>query len=132
MLNSKYSSHGGPGLGGYSLLNLIIFRQTKGGGHGDYHLLVYAPSSVQELADLTSTAFDKADKYRMPAMIMGDGMLGQMMEPVEFKSILTLKVFLKTWATTGTGMKRKKNIVNSLYLTPEELENLCIEREKKI
>lgn len=123
---------GGPGLGGIQPAQSDYFQATKGGGHGDYHLLVYAPSSVQELADLTSTAFDKADKYRMPAMIMGDGMLGQMMEPVEFKEYIDPESLPeKTWATTGTGMKRKKNIVNSLYLTPEELENLCIEREKR-
>mgnify|MGYP002231051606 CR=1 FL=1 len=78
---------GGPGLGGIQPAQSDYFQATKGGGHGDYHLLVYAPSSVQELADLTSTAFDKADKYRMPAMIMGDGMLGQMMEPVEFNYV---------------------------------------------
>ena len=123
---------GGPGLGGIQPAQSDYFQATKGGGHGDYHLLVYAPSSVQELADLTSTAFDKADKYRMPAMIMGDGMLGQMMEPVEFKEYIDPESLPeKPWATTGTGMKRKKNIVNSLYLTPEELENLCIEREKR-
>ena len=123
---------GGPGLGGIQPAQSDYFQATKGGGHGDYHLLVYAPSSVQELADLTSTAFDKADKYRMPAMIMGDGMLGQMMEPVEFNEYIDPESLPeKPWATTGTGMKRKKKIVNSLYLTPEELENLCIEREKR-
>ena len=123
---------GGPGLGGIQPAQSDYFQATKGGGHGDYHLLVYAPSSVQELADLTSKAFDKADEYRMPAMIMGDGMLGQMMEPVEFKDYIDLSELPeKPWATTGTGMKRKKNIINSLYLTPEELENLCIERQKR-
>ncbi len=123
---------GGPGLGGIQPAQSDYFQATKGGGHGDYHLLVFAPSSVQELADVTSRAFDKADEYRMPAMIMGDGMLGQMMEPVEFKAPIDPNSLpSKPWATTGTGMKRKKNIINSLYLTPEELEYLCIEREKK-
>ncbi len=123
---------GGPGLGGIQPAQSDYFQATKGGGHGDYHLLVFAPSSVQELADMTSRAFDKADEYRMPAMIMGDGMLGQMMEPVEFKDPIDPATLPeKPWATTGTGMKRKKNIINSLYLTPEELENLCIEREKR-
>lgn len=123
---------GGPGLGGIQPAQSDYFQATKGGGHGDYHLLVYAPSSVQELSDLTSLAFDKSDEYRMPAMIMGDGMLGQMMEPVEFGEYVNLDSLpAKPWATTGTKMKRKKNVVNSLYLTPEELENLCIEREKR-
>ncbi len=123
---------GGPGLGGIQPAQSDYFQATKGGGHGDYHLLVFAPSSVQELADLTSLAFDKADEYRMPAMIMGDGMLGQMMEPVEFKEYIDLKDLPeKPWATTGTQMKRKKNIINSLYLTPEELEHLCVQRQKR-
>ncbi len=123
---------GGPGLGGIQPAQSDYFQATKGGGHGDYHLLVFAPSSVQELADLTSRAFDKADEYRMPAMIMGDGMLGQMMEPVEFKDFADLSTLPeKTWATTGTKMARKKNIINSLYLTPEELEALCVKRQER-
>ncbi len=123
---------GGPGLGGIQPAQSDYFQATKGGGHGDYHLLVYAPSSVQELADLISKAFDKADEYRMPAMIMGDGMLGQMMEPVEFKEPISPEDLPeKEWATTGTKMKRKKNIINSLYLTPEELEDLNIKRYQK-
>ncbi|MEE1013762.1 MAG: 3-methyl-2-oxobutanoate dehydrogenase subunit VorB [Clostridia bacterium] len=123
---------GGPGLGGIQPAQSDYFQATKGGGHGDYHLLVYAPSSVQEMADLVGVAFDKADQYRMPAMIMGDGMLGQMMEPVTFKDpIDPTDLPEKEWATTGTGMKRKKNIINSLYLTPEELENLNNARQKR-
>lgn len=123
---------GGPGLGGIQPAQSDYFQATKGGGHGDYHLLVFAPSSVQELADLTSRAFDKADEYRMPAMIMGDGMLGQMMEPVEFKDFVDLSTLPeKPWATTGTKMERKKNIINSLYLTPEELEALCVKRQER-
>ncbi len=123
---------GGPGLGGIQPSQSDYFQATKGGGHGDYHLLVYAPSSIQELADLVSYAFDKADEYRMPAMIVGDGMLGQMMEPVSFKEERDLATLPeKEWATCGTGMKRKRNIVNSLYLTPEELERLNNEREER-
>lgn len=123
---------GGPGLGGIQPAQSDYFQATKGGGHGDYHLIVYAPSSVQELADLTKRAFDTADKYRMPVMIMGDGMLGQMMEPVAFEPPIELSSLPeKEWATTGTGMKRKKNIINSLYLTPGELEDLNREREKR-
>ncbi len=123
---------GGPGLGGIQPAQSDYFQATKGGGHGDYHLLVYAPSSVQEMSDLVSLAFDKADEYRMPAMIMGDGMLGQMMEPVSFgeeRSPESLPE--KPWATTGTKMQRKKNIINSLYLTPEELEDRNDAREKR-
>lgn len=123
---------GGPGLGGIQPAQSDYFQATKGGGHGDYHLLVYAPSSVQEMSDLVSLAFDKADEYRMPAMIMGDGMLGQMMEPVSFREERSLESLpKKPWATTGTKMQRKKNIINSLYLTPEELEDRNDTREKR-
>ncbi len=123
---------GGPGLGGIQPAQSDYFQATKGGGHGDYRLLVYAPSSVQEMADLVGVAFDKADTYRMPAMIMGDGMLGQMMEPVSFKEpIAPEDLPKKEWATYGTGMKRKKNIINSLYLTPDELEELNDARQKR-
>ncbi len=123
---------GGPGLGGIQPAQSDYFQATKGGGHGDYRLLVYAPSSVQEMADLVGTAFDKADQYRMPAMILGDGMLGQMMEPVSFKEpIDPASLPQKDWATTGTGMKRKKNIINSLYLTPDELEELNNKRQQR-
>lgn len=120
---------GGPGLGGIQPAQSDYFQATKGGGHGDYHLIVYAPSSVQELADLTGKAFDKADQYRMPVMLMGDGMLGQMMEPVSFAPMLKLSDLPeKPWATTGTKLKRKKNVINSLYLTPHELEDLNNQR----
>lgn len=123
---------GGPGLGGIQAAQSDYFQATKGGGHGDYRLLVYAPASIQELVDLTAKAFEKADEYRNPAMIIGDGMLGQMMEPVEFSDPIDPKDLpKKEWATDGTGMKRKKNIINTLYLSPEELEELNIERYKK-
>ena len=78
---------GGPGLGGIQPSQSDYFQATKGGGHGDYHLIVLAPASVQEMADLTAKAFDLADKYRMPAMILADGTMGQMMEPVELLSV---------------------------------------------
>lgn len=122
---------GGPGLGGIQPAQSDYFQATKGGGHGDYHLIVLAPSSVQEMVDLTSLAFDLGDIYRMPVMIMGDGALGQMMEPISFDKVEKLDVPEKTWATTGTQMKRKRNIINSLYITPEELEELVWEREKR-
>lgn len=122
---------GGPGLGGIQPAQSDYFQATRGGGHGDYRLIVLAPSSVQEMVDLTSLAFDLGDTYRMPVMIMGDGMLGQMMEPIVFEDKKGRDLPEKTWATTGTQMKRKRNVINSLYLTPEELENLVWEREKK-
>ncbi len=123
---------GGPGLGGIQPAQSDYFQATKGGGHGDYHMIVLAPASVQEMVDLVKEAFDLADYYRMPVMIMGDGMLGQMMEPVVFGNYKsTKKLEEKTWATTGTGMKRKRNIINSLYITPEELEKLVCERYEK-
>ncbi len=118
---------GGPGLGGIQPSQSDYFQATKGGGHGDYHLIVLAPSSVQEMADLTSKAFDLAEKYRMPAMLLADGTMGQMMEPVKLPEPSVSKVE-KPWAVTGTNMKRKHNIVNSLYLVPEELEAKNFER----
>lgn len=118
---------GGPGLGGIQPSQSDYFQATKGGGHGDYHLIVLTPDSVQEMADLTALAFDLADKYRMPAMLLADGTMGQMMEPVVLpeESCGTVE---KPWAVTGTQMKRSHNIVNSLYLVPEELERTNIER----
>lgn len=122
---------GGPGLGGIQPAQSDYFQATKGGGHGDYHLIVLAPSSVQELVDLTREAFDLADFYRNPVMIMGDGMLGQMMEPVEFGNyVCTKKLPEKTWATTGTKMKREHNVINTLFLTPDELESIVVDRYK--
>ena len=118
---------GGPGLGGIQPSQSDYFQATKGGGHGDYHLIVLTPASVQEMADLTALAFDLADKYRMPSMLLADGTMGQMMEPVELPEESCAKVE-KPWAVTGTEGKRKHNIVNSLYLVPEELEKTNIER----
>lgn len=115
---------GGPGLGGIQPAQSDYFQATKGGGHGDYHMVVLAPASIQELADITHDAFDIADRYRVPVMIMGDGMLGQMMEPVEFKAHTESALPPKTWATDTTKNKRKHNIINSLYIEPEELERV--------
>lgn len=122
---------GGPGLGGIQPAQSDYFQATKGGGHGDYHLIVLAPSSIQEVVDCVTQAFDLADKYRMPCMILGDGMLGQMMEPISFPETTEVKQIEKPWATTGTGCKRKRNVVNSLYIQPDELNALCKERQKK-
>lgn len=122
---------GGPGLGGIQPAQSDYFQATKGGGHGDYHLIVFAPASVQELVNLTKEAFDVSDIYRVPVMIMGDGMLGQMMEPVEFGAYEQRKLPEKTWATTGTKMKRKKNIINTLLIEPQELEDMVVARQKR-
>jgi 2-oxoglutarate ferredoxin oxidoreductase subunit alpha len=113
---------GGPGLGGILPSQSDYFQATKGGGHGDYRVLVLAPSTVQEAADLTFEAFDLADKYRNPVIVLGDGIIGQMMEPVEFKThIEPSDLPAKPWATTGCR-GRQPNIINSLILKPEQLE----------
>lgn len=113
---------GGPGLGGIQGAQSDYFQATKGGGHGDYHLLVLGPSTVQELVDLTMEAFDLADMYRNPVMILGDAILGQMMEPVEMrKRPPRADLPPKTWATTGAA-GRPKNVITSLYLDPAKLE----------
>ena len=121
---------GGPGLGGIQPSQSDYFQATKGGGHGDYHLIVLAPASVQEMADLTVKAFDLADKYRMPVMLLADGTMGQMMEPVSLPAPTTEKIG-KPWAVTGTKGERKHNIINSLYLDPEKLEKTNFERFEK-
>jgi len=121
---------GGPGLGGIQPSQSDYWQATRATGHGDFHILVFAPSTVQESVDLVAKAFELGDKYRMPAMILSDGMLGQMMEPVVLpeKQITSPK---KDWATTGTYGKRKHNIINSLYIQPDELERLVRERFQK-
>ena len=121
---------GGPGLGGIQPSQSDYFQATKGGGHGDYHLLVLAPSSVQEMASLTVKGFELADKYCMTAMILADGTIGQMMEPVSLEFDVK-EAPEKPWATTGTGMAREHNIINSLYLKPEILEVKNLDRYKK-
>ncbi len=124
---------GGPGLGGILPSQSDYFQATKGAGHGDYRVLVLAPSTVQEAADLTFEAFDLADKYRNPVMILGDGLIGQMMEPVEFKrTVDPADLPEKPWATTGCR-GRQPNIINSLYLKAEELEehNWALQRKYK-
>jgi len=121
---------GGPGLGGIQPSQSDYFQATKGGGHGDYRMIVLAPASVQEMASLTMKGFELADKYLMTSMILADGTIGQMMEPISFEDE-EVKQFDKPWALTGTQCKRKHNIVNSLYLKADELEVKNIERYKK-
>ena len=122
---------GGPGLGGIQPSQQDYYQATKANGHGDEQIIVLAPASVQEMAQLTSEAFDLADIYRMPAMILADGALGQMMEPVDFELSSKRELPEKTWATNGTNGKRKKNIINSLYMNPNELEQSIIDRYKR-
>lgn len=119
---------GGPGLGGIQPSQADYWQATKATGHGDFHILVFAPSTVQEMVDLVSDAFDLSDAYRMPAMILADGMLGQMMEPVSFRDEGEKKLPEKPWAANGHGGRRPHNIINSLYLKAEELERLVRER----
>ena len=121
---------GGPGLGGIQPSQSDYFQATRGSGHGDYHLIVLAPASVQEMASLTFKAFNLADKYRMPTMILADGTMGQMMEPVSL-DMGEVETYEKPWALTGTNMEREHNIVNSLSLIPEELEKFNFERFEK-
>src|SRR5919109_1460655 len=111
---------GGPGLGNIAPEQSDYFAAVKGGGHGNYHNLVLAPASVQEMAELTKLAFELADKYRNPAVVLADGFVGQMMEPLDLK----YREFIppeKPWAVKGTPETRA-NLINSIYLEPDELE----------
>ena len=114
---------GGPGLGGIQPAQSDYFQAVKGGGHGDYHMVVLAPSTIQEMVDLVQEGYDIADQYRTPVMILGDGMLGQMMEPVEFKERKARELPAKDWATTGWKGDRPRAVINSLFIDPQVLEN---------
>jgi 2-oxoglutarate ferredoxin oxidoreductase subunit alpha len=115
---------GGPGLGGILPSQSDYFQATKGTAHGDFRLLVLAPWSVQEAADLVQDAFDLADFYRNPVLILGDGLIGQMMEPVEFADGREpiKKLPPKDWAATGHNGSKPRSVINSLFLDPAELE----------
>ncbi len=121
---------GGPGLGGIQPSQSDYFQATKGGGHGDYHLIVLAPASVQEMFDMTFKGFNLADKYRVPAMILADGTMGQMMEPVSLDAS-TIETYEKPWATTGTAEHEGRNVINSLSLSPAQLEQWNISRYER-
>ncbi|MCL5959388.1 MAG: 3-methyl-2-oxobutanoate dehydrogenase subunit VorB [Chloroflexi bacterium] len=112
----------GPGIGGVLPAQGDYFQATRGGGHGDYHSIVLAPASVQEAMDFTAQAFDLADKYRNPVMVLADGLIGQVMEPVELKEYQPL-VPVKPWAVSGAE-DRERNVIKTLYLVPEPLEAL--------
>lgn len=113
----------GPGLGGILPAQCDYFQTTKGGGHGGYKTIVFAPASVQELYEMTVEAFNLSDKYRMTTMILGDGVLGQMMEAVEFRDEEPVYEPPKPWAASGTGMKREHNVITSIYIDPDVLED---------
>ncbi|MBR3234530.1 MAG: 3-methyl-2-oxobutanoate dehydrogenase subunit VorB [Atopobiaceae bacterium] len=120
---------GGPGLGGIQPSQSDYFQATRALGHGDYFMPVLAPSTVQEMADLIYLAFDLADEYRTPTMILADGMIGQMMEPVSLPPARDPKTLpTKPWATAGHKGERAHNVINSLYLSPEKLEDTNRER----
>jgi len=123
---------GGPGLGNIAPSQSDYFQATKGGGHGDYHQIVLAPAFLQEIVDLTILSFDLADRYRMPVMILGDGILGQMMEPVVLKSKIqnSKSKVKKNWVLNGCK-GRKPRIIKSLLLGEGELENLNQKLQEK-
>lgn len=124
---------GGPGLGSIQPAQSDYYQATRGGGHGDYRMIVYAPASIQEAVELTQKAFDSADRYRNPVMILGDGCIGQMMEPVampEYKK--PEDIGEKTWAATGYKKgERERNIINSLYIEPDRCENHNLKLQAK-
>ncbi len=128
---------GGPGLGSIQPAQSDYYQATRGGGHGDYRMCVLAPASVQEAVTLTQDAFDIADRYRNPVMVMGDGMIGQMMEPVDMDAAMNRQPAAdlqpKTWASTGHKATEDapRAIINSLYIDPNVLEQHCLRLEKK-
>ena len=111
---------GGPGLGNIAPEQSDYFAMVKGGGHGNYRNIVLAPASVQEMADLTALAFELADRYRNPAVVLADGFVGQMVEPIELET-REIKIPEKPWAVRGTHETRE-NLVTSIFLEPDELE----------
>jgi len=113
---------GGPGLGNIAGAQSDYFQSTRGGGHGDYRVVVYGPSTVQEMVDLTMLAFDVADKYRNPAMILGDGILGQMMEPVVMRPMKDYDPSPKAAWAVGDSAGRARHYISSVYLSPGTLE----------
>ena len=125
-------SRGGPGLGTIQPSQGDYFQAVKGGGHGDYHLIVLAPSSVQEMASFVYDAFDLADRYRNPVMILADGALGQMMEKVEFPEYdPAAHAVAKPWATTGKPASRPANVITSLHMLAEQMEEVNLKLQAK-
>jgi 2-oxoglutarate ferredoxin oxidoreductase subunit alpha len=124
---------GGPGLGTIQPSQGDYFQAVKGGGHGDYKLIVLAPNSVQEMADLVFLGFDLADKYRMPSLILADGALGQMMESVEFPEYDPKDHLVDhySWATTGRENGREQHYITSLHLLSEKMEEINVHLQNK-
>ena len=122
---------GGPGLGTIQPSQGDYFQATKGGGHGDYHLIVLAPSSVQEMADFVFEGFRLAEKYRNPAMILADGALGQMMEKVVLPPAGSLPKRKYNWTTVGKPSSRERNIITSLFIQPEKMEQINLALQAK-
>ena len=121
----------GPGLGTIQPGQGDYFQSVKGGGHGDYKLIVLAPASVQEMADFVFLGFDLADKYRNPVLILSDGAIGQMMEKVEFRPYTSPLVDKSSWATTGKPNTRSRNYITSLFIQPEQMEQHNLKLEAK-
>lgn len=115
-------NRGGPGLGTIQPSQADYFQATKGGGHGDYNLIVLAPSSVQEMVDFVKLGFELAEKYRTPTLLLSDGAIGQMMEKVELYEQMPRSTELKDWATTGKPEGKPRRYLTSLYIKPEEME----------
>jgi len=125
---------GGPGLGGILPSQADYFQATKGGGHGDYRMLVMAPSSVQEAVEMVMKAFPLAEKYNNPVMVLGDGLIGQMMEPVEFpEHLVSIPSNKDDWATSGMDTRKsdKRNVIRTLYLNASQLNKLNFELKAK-
>ncbi|NOY09139.1 MAG: 3-methyl-2-oxobutanoate dehydrogenase subunit VorB [Spirochaetes bacterium] len=123
---------GGPGLGDIAPAQADYNQATKGGGHGDYHSIVIAPHTVQEAADLMFKAFGLADKYRIMVVMLMDGLMGQMMEPVEFREWVDVKNNkIPVWATAGQGKRARRNIITSLEILAEGLEKMDIALQEK-
>ena len=124
---------GGPGLGSIQPAQSDYFQATRGGGHGDYHMVVFAPASVQEAVELTQRAFDVADQYRNPVMVLGDGIIGQMMEPVTMPDYKPRNLPEKTWAATGwkNDGSRPRAVINSLYIQAQDCEDMNQRLQKK-
>ncbi|MCU7494961.1 MAG: 3-methyl-2-oxobutanoate dehydrogenase subunit VorB [Ignavibacteria bacterium] len=122
---------GGPGLGTIQPSQGDYFQAVKGGGHGDYRMIVLAPSTVQEMVDFVRLGFDLAFKWRNPVMILADGALGQMMEKVELFEQQPRKTNIEPWATVGKPKDRERNFITSLHIQPDKMENINLHLQKK-
>lgn len=124
-------NRGGPGLGTIQPSQGDYFQATKGGGHGDYHLIVLAPSSVQEMVDYVLLGFELSEKYRCPTMLLADGAIGQMMEKVEIFEQMPRRTEFPDWATTGKPKNRERRIITSLFIKPEKMEQINLGLQRK-